>query len=56
MSKLTFVPNTSGEINVFWEGKIVGTMDKFYTNHALVSLVNAIQNQYNALKDIPSKQ
>ena len=52
MSKLTFVPTEAGEINVFWLGKIVGTLDKFYANHALVSIAGAIQQQDDRLRSI----
>ena len=56
MSKLTFVSTEAGEINVFWMGKIVGTLDAFYTEHALVSIAGAIQQQNQRLRIIASDE
>ena len=55
MSQLTFVPDNGGNIDVFWLGNLIGTLDKYYTNQALVSLAVAIQRQDEVLKDIINK-
>ena len=55
MSQLTFVPDNGGNIDVYWLGKLIGTLDKYYTNHALISLATSIQRQDEVLKTITNK-